>query len=179
MVVVKSCKDFVEGFFFCSTIVATLHRIVGSHLSAEEYSCYWEQYSWYWWIKKEYLITQLTMASNVCHMEPAPFFSNENEIDFQQPEVLQCLPMKFSLNKSYVELQVVFPFSTERRNVPARTVTELFLFAFLMPVFTIGLSLRLWRAVDRPKGKTSIQKNVFFRSLKRVYFFKNANVLNF
>ena len=76
-------------------------------------------------------------------MEPAPFFSNENEIDFQQPEVLQCLPMKFSLNKSYVELQVVFPFSTERRNVPARTVTELFLFTFLMPVFTIGLSLRL------------------------------------
>ena len=55
--------------------------------------------------------------------------------------------MKFLLNKYFVELHVVFPFSTEKRSVSAHAVTKLLLFTIVIPVFTfakncVGQTLR-------------------------------------
>ena len=70
-----------------------------------------------------------------------PFFSDENEIDFQQPEVLKCWSMEFLLNEFHVELQVVFPFSNEKRDMSALWLN------FFCLLFWF-LSLRLQRAVS-------------------------------
>ena len=153
---VKSCKDFVEGFLLCSTIVATLHRIVGSHPSAEEYSCYREQlskqYSWYWCIKN-ILAIENNIQNNILGIAVSRRNTLSLNLQWLAMFVIWSLPLFFSdeneidrpRNSSWINFMTScksFSLLALKRGTCQRTyaVTELFLFTILIPVFTFAKS---------------------------------------